>query len=246
MEPAHEEHARGEPMRHEHQRRVPGKSTGVDVADQVVLEQGHAVVHVCARLAVREPVEEPAESQSLGFFPLLTLGVLEVAKVLLPELHFFLDARDSRRAERLGHALVRLLAPQIGRRVEEQVGVTGNLFDHDPGIQRLPPPLFGERHLRIRHVRVRLIVHVALRLRVTHQNDPLREYPEILRRGLGRRAVIPRVEQANQPAVVDVRLPDRSPCRVILLLQRLHHGSLAFILISIHFHRQRAQIGRVL
>ena len=45
------------------------------------LEDGHAVVHVRAGLAVGEAVEEAAEAQPLGLLLLLALRVLEVAKV---------------------------------------------------------------------------------------------------------------------------------------------------------------------
>ena len=49
---------------------------GVDVPDHVVLEDGHAVVHVRPAFAVREAVPETPESQALRLLPLLALHVL--------------------------------------------------------------------------------------------------------------------------------------------------------------------------
>lgn len=46
VEPAHEEDAQGEAMRHQDQAGVVAEAAGVDVADHVVLKDGHAVVHI--------------------------------------------------------------------------------------------------------------------------------------------------------------------------------------------------------
>ena len=53
-----------------------GGPAGVDVPYQVVLKDGHAVIHIRPALPVGEAVEEAPEAQPLGLLPLLALHVL--------------------------------------------------------------------------------------------------------------------------------------------------------------------------
>lgn len=62
VEPAHQEDAQCKAVRDEHERRVCCVTASVDVPHHVILKDGHAVVHICTRLAVGEAVEEAAET----------------------------------------------------------------------------------------------------------------------------------------------------------------------------------------
>ena len=54
------------------------------------------------------PVEEAAVAQALGLLALLSVGVLEVPKVLLAKLHLLLPPSQLIGAKRVQHALKRL------------------------------------------------------------------------------------------------------------------------------------------
>lgn len=60
------------------------------------LQQGGApVIHVRAALAVGKAIEEAAKAQAVRLLALLALRVLEVPKILLPQLHLLLHALQS-------------------------------------------------------------------------------------------------------------------------------------------------------
>ena len=115
-------------MRDEDERRARRKAAGVDVAHQVVLKNGQPVVHVRPGLAVGEAVEEAAKAQALRLFALLAGRVLEVAKVLLAQLHLLLRAHDGAPREGAAHGGARLAGALVGghvkmQRVRRAVGV---------------------------------------------------------------------------------------------------------------------------
>jgi hypothetical protein len=84
------------------------------------------VVDVCAGLAVGEAVEEPPEAQALALLLRLANRVLEVAEVLLAQLHLLLDAMNALGRQLVCHLAVRLDGAAIGRGVEEEaVAVAG-------------------------------------------------------------------------------------------------------------------------
>lgn len=59
---------------------------GLAAPDHVVLKDRHAVIHICAGLAMREAVEETAKAQSFSLLSLLRLPIL-LAPSLVSRMH---------------------------------------------------------------------------------------------------------------------------------------------------------------
>ena len=144
----------------------------------MILEDGYPVEDVRARFTVWKPVKEPAKVLPLALLSLLLLEVLEVPKVLLPQLGLLPHAADVPLLERLRDPERGLLRPPVRGDVEETlvvriVVVVEQVPQHGARLRRLHVPILREGDLGVRRARVLALVQVAGALAVSDQNYPL-------------------------------------------------------------------------
>lgn len=140
---------------------------------------GNAIEDICDRLALGEPVEEPAEALSDTLDCLHLIMLLKVAEILLPDARLLAYAFDLVLIKRFPNLLECAEGSQIWRHIEEGAPILATLgralannFPNDlPTALRLDRSGLRQANLRVRDVAVLVGIHIPLAFPVAHQDD---------------------------------------------------------------------------
>ena len=143
---------------------------------------GDPIEDICHRLALGEPVEEPAETLPDILDCLHLIMLLKIAEVLLPDARLLAYAFDLLLLKRFPNLLECAEGSHIRGHIEEDAPalatlahlLANNFPDDLPTALRLNRSGLRQADLRVRDVAVLLRIHIPLALPVTHQDDATR------------------------------------------------------------------------